>query len=323
MTTQRLGLALGAIILLASAAFGLLGLSPALADDGPVKLTIKVTDTGFDPSSIDVPAGAQVELTFVWDNANHPDDEHIIVIPGYKLESEKIDRTNKQTVLSFIANKTGSFLFKCDFECDTHDILQHGNINVVAAGAASGGAASGGTGAGSTGGSAAPSGGASLQVSQFVIDPVAGIVVNGNSVSIAAKLQSKDGKPISKADVAFYAERTFLGRKGEVPIATGKTDSAGNVYAIYHPTNSDGGTITARFEGAGLYDGTEQKVNLAGSPQFQPGAQSSPDDNLHGIKRVAPFALIGIIAFVWLVFAFLLFQAWGISRVHSEGRPSQ
>lgn len=316
MHTLRSQLALAAFIaLLAASALWLFSGAPsAVAEDGPVKITIKVTDAGFDPSSIDVPAGARVELTFVWDNPGYPSDEHIIVIPGYKLESEKIDQTNKQTVLAFIATKTGPFLFKCDSECDTHDILQHGNINVVAAGGTS-------TAAGGAAGGTSTAAGA-LEASKFVIDPVTGIVVRGNTVSIAANLQDKDGKPIPKAEVVFFADRQFLGRHGEVPVATAKTDAGGNAYAIYHPTNSDGGTIIARFEGAGLYDATEQKLNLAPSSQFQPVAESTNDDQLHGIKEFAPFVLIGVIGAVWLGFAYMLFQAWGISRVHPGGGPS-
>lgn len=277
----------------------------------PVKVTIRITDSGFDPKSVDVPMGAQVELTFVWDQPAHPDETHVITVPGYKLESEQVDRTNKQTVLAFVATKTGSFNFKCDTECDTHDYLQAGTINVVAGGAPS----AGGTGGGGTA--------ASLQASKLLVDPVTGVMVRGNSVSIAASLKSTDGKPISKAEVAFFAKRSFLGREAEVPIGTGKTDAAGNVYTIYHPTNADGGSIIARFEGGGLYDKTEVSFSLAPSTQFQPVPLGATDDDLHGIKRIAPFALIGLVGGVWLSFAFMLFQAWGISRVRPEGGPSR
>jgi plastocyanin len=301
---RRLTLIAAVLAVALSAVWVFAGTTPALADDGPVKFTIKITDAGFQPDTIDVPMNATVELTFVWDSQNHPDDQHIISVPGYKLESEKIDHINKQTVLSFVATKSGTFTFKCDFECDTHDILQHGTINVTAGGA------------GTTGSSG---GGSQLQVPKLVIDPVTGIVIKGNSVSIAAALQDKDGKPIAKAEVLFYANRTFLGRTGEVPIAVGKTDATGLAYATYHPTNSDGGKIIARFEGGGLYDKAEQTVTLAASDQFQPIPQSASDDNLHGIKKVAPYVLVIVIGLVWAAFAFMLFQAWSISRVRSGG----
>lgn len=287
---------------------------PVAADQAaPVKVTIRITDSGFDPKSVDVPMGAQVELTFVWDQPAHPDETHVITVPGYKLESEQVDRTNKQTVLAFVATKTGSFNFKCDTECDTHDYLQGGTINVVAGGTASGGSAGGGGNAATT----------SLQASKLFVDPITGVMVRGNSVSISASLKSTDGKPISKAEVAFFAKRSFLGRQAEVPIGVGKTDAGGNVYTIYHPTNSDGGSIIARFEGGGLYDKTEVSFNLAPSNQFQPKPLGATDDDLHGIKRIAPLALIGLVGAVWLSFVFMLFQAWGISRVRAEGGSSQ
>ncbi|MEP7216867.1 MAG: cupredoxin domain-containing protein [Anaerolineaceae bacterium] len=284
------------------------GIPAARADDATVKLTVRVTDTGWVPDTIEVPQGALVELTFVWDNPNHPNDEHIIVIPDYKLESDKINSVNKQTVLKFIADKAGSFNFKCDFECDTHDAFQHGTIKVVAG---SGGSA--GTGASA----------ASFQASKIVIDPVAGVAINGNSVSISATLQDKDGKPIPKAEVLFFAHRQFLGRHGDVAIAAGKTDAGGNVYATYRPTNSDGGEIILRFEGGGVFAKTEQTFNLAGSPQFEPIPAFVTDDGLHGIKGFAPFVLVAVIGSVWLAFAFMLFQAWGVSRVRSEGSQSK
>ena len=312
MRTCRTRLTLfAAVAVLAASMLALFVGAGTAAADGPVQVTVRITDAGFEPKSVDVPLGAQVELTFVWDQTAHPDDEHIIVIPGYKLESEKVDRTSKQTVLSFIASKTGPFLFKCDTECDIHDVLQAGTINVVAATTA--------------GGSTSP-GTASLQPARLVMDPMTGIVVDGNTVSIAANLQDKDGKPIAKADVSFYASRTFLGRTGEVPIGTAKTDAGGNAYAIYHPTSADGGTISVKFEGSGLYDATEQSLNLAGSDQFVAAAATKVDDDLHGIKTVAPYVFIGVIGGVWLAFAFMLFQVRAIARTNARrnaNRPNR
>ena len=298
-------LQLAAVVALAAASLWVLGGATTARADGPVQITIKITDAGFVPDTVDVPEGAQVELTFIWDSPAHPKDEHIIVVPGFKLESEKVDTNNKQTIIKFVANKSGAFNFKCDFECDTHDILQHGTINVKPAA-----------------GGAGTAGSAALTPSKIVIDPATGVLVKGNSVSIAAALQDKDGKPISKSEVAFFADRQFLGRHGEVPIFVGKTDANGNIFATYHPTNSDGGKLIARYEGAGIYDKTELAFNLAGSPQFQPIPLAGVDDNLHGIKRGAPYALVAIIASIWIAFAFMLYQAWGISRARSGGSQS-
>ena len=293
---MRLTLLIAVVAIALSALASIGSVQPALAAD-PVKITIKVTDSGFDPNSIEVPAGSQVELTFVWDSPAHPEDEHIIVIEGYKLESEKINRLNKETVVKFIADKSGSFNFKCDFECDTHDSLQHGTIKV---GGGAGGAAGGAS---------------AFQPSKLVIDPISGVLVSGNIVSIAANLQDKDGKPIAKAEILFFADRQFLGRHGEVQIAVGKTDASGNVHATYHPTDPAGGKIIARFAGVGLYDKSETTYDLAASGRFQPVPEEATSDDLHGIKGAAPLVLVSLIGSVWLAFAFMLFQAWGISHV--------
>jgi plastocyanin len=287
------------------AAFGLALLMtplPARADE-PVKLTVKVTDQGFDPAVVEVPQGAPVELTFVFANKNYPQDEHIMVGTGaVKFESDKIDSATQQTTVKFVATQPGTFGFKCNVECDAHDDLQKGEIKVKAAGGAAGAGASSG-----------------LQESKLTIDPTAGVLVKGNSVSIVAVLQDKDGKPISKADVTFYLERQFLGRKGQVEIATAKTNEGGLATAVYRPTDSAGGKITVAFAGGGLYDKTEESVQLAPSRQFEPLALAAKDDDLHGLKRVAPYALITLIGGIWLGFAFMLYLAWGISRAAPGG----
>lgn len=288
-------------VVVSSGLLALSGVRPAGAEDGPARITVKVTDAGFDPKSIEVNQGQVVELTFVWSQPAHPEDEHIMVgYNGIKFESEKIDRDHKETTVKFIATQAGTFNYKCDVECDLHDDLQKGEIKVKGAG-----------------GAAAASSG--LQQPKLLIDPVTGVVVNGNSVSIAATLQDKDGAPISKSEVRFYVERQFLGRTSEMEIGVGKTGANGVAYAIYHPTTPDAGKVIAKFAGGGLYDAAEQTINLAGSPQFQPLAAATPDDDLHGIKTFAPYALVVVIGGVWASFAFMLFEAWSVSRVTRGG----
>ena len=283
------------------------GNTPALADGTPVKITVQITDSGFQPNTVTVAEGQSVELTFVWAERSHPNDEHTINISGYNLESEQINNVTKTTVVDFVATKSGNFTYKCDFDCDIHDILQHGQLVVTAAGGS---------------GAAAGNNAAALQAAQIVFDPKTGVVVSGNTVSLAAALQGKDGKPISRAEVDFYADRTFLGRSGQVQIARATTGANGIAYAIYHPTDANGGKITARFGGGGVYDKAEQTVELAPSPQYQPIPLAATDDGLHGMKQAAHYGLVALIGLVWCAFAFMLYQAWGISRVRQGGGPS-
>jgi hypothetical protein len=301
MNTMRFRLStfFALLLVLASGLGALADSSPVFADDQPVKITVKVTDAGYVPNNIEIEQGKVVELTFVWDSPAHPLDEHIIVISGYKLESGRINSDHKETTVKFIATQSGTFAFQCDLMCDTHDLLQKGQITVKPA--AGGGAAA-------------------LQPSKLVIDPVTGVVIKGGTVSIAAQLVDKDGQPIPKAEVRFYAEQQFLGRTGLIEIGIAKTGTNGLASAVYHPTTPDAEKIVAKFAGVGLYDATEQTLQLVGSAQFGPAAGPNTDDTLHGIKGGAHLALVLVIAGVWLTFGFIAFQAWGISRVRNGGR---
>lgn len=294
-------LALITLILVMAAAWPLAAPGAAHGQAAPVKITVKLTDSGFDPSVIEVEQGKSVELTFVWSHVVYPNEEHIVVIPGYKLESDKIDSAHKEMTLKFIAAQSGTFDFKCDVECDTHDILQNGLIKVKPS---------------SGGGTAA------LQPSKLVVDPVSGVLLKGRTVSLSAALQDKDGKPIPKAEVRFYTEQKFLGQTGLVDIGMAKTGANGYAYLLYHPTTSVPRTIIAKFAGVGLYDATEQTISLAGSSQFGPQVSLDSDDSLHGLKGGARLALVFVIAGVWLTFGFLLYQALSIRRATGGGEAT-
>jgi plastocyanin len=270
------------------------------AQDGPVKVTVRVTDGGFDPSVIEVAQGKSVELTFVFAHVAYPQEEHIIVIPGYKIETAKIDAAHRETTVTFIAAQTGTFSFQCDLECDTHDSLQNGQIKVTP----------------SAGGAAVV-----LLPSKLVVDPVSGVLIEGGSVSIAATLQGEDGKPIPRAEVRFYARQEFLGQAGLVEIGVVKTLPNGYASVLYHPTTRDPRTIVAKFSGVGTYAATEKEISLIGSDQFVPRGVPATDDSLHGLKGAAHVALVVVIACVWLAFAFLGLQALGIERAGRGGGP--
>ena len=272
------------------------------AQEAPVKVTVKVTDGGFDPPVIEVEQGKSVELTFVYANVAYANEEHIMVIPGYKLESDKIDSGHRQATVKFIATQSGTFDFKCDLECDTHDALQSGLIKVKP----------------SSGGSAAK-----LEPSRLVFDPVGGVLIKGDTVSFAALLQDKEGKPIPKAEVRFYAEQEFLGKTGLVEIGVAKTLPNGYANVLYRPTTNVPRTIIAKFTGVGLFDASEQSIQLVGSDQFRPRKVSASDDTLHGLKGGARAALVLVIAGVWLAFGFMLFQVFGIRRAAAGGETTR
>jgi plastocyanin len=267
----------------------------ASAEDA-VKITVKITDNGFDPSTVEVTQGQSVELTFLWAQVAHPDDEHIIVIDGYKLESEKLDSVHKSTTLKFIATKSGTFSFACDIECDIHAVLQQGVLKVKASGSA----------------------GTTLTQSKIAIDPVADVKVTGDTISLAATLIGSDGQPIPKAELTFFVESQFAGTTGLMEVGTAQTGPAGIAQLSYHPSVQAAEKMVVKFEGLGVYDVSETTVNLPGSASFGTAAAAS-DNTLHGIKSWAHVGFVLIILGVWFAFGFILFQVWKVSRPPSGG----
>lgn len=291
----RVGLAVLATALL-------VGLSPdwatrAVADE-PLKITVRITDGGFDPGTVEIEQGKLVELTFVWAHQAKPREEHIMVLEGYKLETEKLTGEHREATLKFVATNPGTFTFKCDSECELHDALQKGVLKVKG---------------GSAGGSAA-----ALTPTKVSIEP-SGISAKSGSVTVAAFLLDSKGDPVPKAEVQFYLEETFVGAKGLVEVGVAKTGPTGLAKLVYKPTHSGKQNLTARFEGMGVYDASEQVVEIPSSRVVEPTIASDGAGRLHGIKDWAPLAFLTVIGSVWAAFAFILYQAWSVSRVRPGG----
>jgi len=273
----------------------------ALADDGPTKITVKVTDVGFDPATITVTQGASVELTFLWSQTQNTGDEHIIQISGYNLASDKIDRTNTSSTIKFIATKGGTFSFSCNIECEVHSSLQTGTLKVTA----------GGTGTA-----------AALTPTKFNVDPAAGVALQGDQVSILGTLTDKDGKPVSKADVTFLIKQQFAGTSGLMEVGTAKTGADGTAQFVYHPTTPDAESMVVRFDGQGLYDATEASVDLPASRNFTPALVEEKEDILT-FKFWGKVGFVLVIGGVWSTLLFILFQAFGVSRVKPGSLPER
>jgi plastocyanin len=285
------------MILLVAAAVGLTGLagaSPAFADDQPVKLTVKITDSGFEPNTLEVQSGQQVEVTFVWSHQAHPNEKHIIVFDGLKVETDMITKDNPQSTVKFVATTPGTFTFKCDIECDIHDSLQNGVLKVSAGP-----------------GSAA----VSLEPSSISVEP-SNVSVRGETVKVSAFLLDKDGQPIPKATVTFYAQKTFLGRSGLEEIGIAKTTATGLATLSYNPTIPDAQKLVARFEGGGIYDASEANIDVPANLLFGP-APAESHVSLHGLRSWAPVGFFGVIVAIWCAFAFMLYQAWGVRRIRA------
>lgn len=264
----------------------------ALADEA-VKIRVEVTDEGFKPEEVEVEEGKLVELTFVWAHQGHVGDEHIMVLEGYKLESEKITSENRETTLKFVANKPGTFGFRCDLECEVHDITQNGRLKV---------------GRGGTGASAA----AALTPTKLTLSPSSWVSA-GDSINLMAVVVDEKGAPVSKAEVHFALDAEFAGTKGQMAIGTAKTDVNGVAYLNYRPTLANRQQkITARFAGMGVYDKSEQAIEISQVGVPAPAYTTAPR-GLDEIWNVAPRAFAAVILGIWASFGFALYQALSIS----------
>ncbi len=289
------------ILLVAVVAVLPMASKPALADDGPTKITVKVTDAGFDPQTVSVAQGASVELTFVWAQTQNVADEHIIQLSGYNLASDKIDQANTSTTIKFIATKSGTFDFACNIECEVHSALQNGTLKVTTGGAGGGGAAA-------------------LTPTKFTVDPAAGVALQGDHVAILGTLTDKDGNPVSKADVTFLIKQQFAGTSGLMEVGTAKTGPDGIAQFVYRPTTPDAATMVVHFDGQGIYDATDASLDLPANGNFVP-ALTTPKEDILTFKFWAKVGFVLVIGGVWSTLLFILFQAFGISRVKARSLP--
>ncbi|MBI5947530.1 MAG: cupredoxin domain-containing protein [Chloroflexi bacterium] len=303
MKSRRLALASLAILLAFTVIAGVHPLAtPAVAQEA-TKITVKVTDSGLDPETIEVEQGKLVEITFIWDHKAYPNEEHIMVLEGYNVESDKIDAQHKEATIKIVANKPGTFTFKCDLECDLHDFLQNGVLKVK-------------TGSGG--------GGAALTKTKISIEPAA-ISIKDGKVTVNASLLDDKDQPIPKGDITFFINQSFAGRSGLVEIGEERTGPVGQARFVYEPTLTGTLKLTAKFEGMGIYDASELAVDIPASRAFQAEfgesvlPASGHSQELVELKDWAPAALISLIALIWAAFIFILYQAWRVSRVGDGG----
>ena len=94
---------------------------------------VQFGDTQWEPV-LEIEQGRLVELTFVFAHLDYVAEEHVMVLEGYKLEWDQIDFHNREATLQFIADQPGTFIFKCDVDCEVHDYMQRGHLKVTRGG---------------------------------------------------------------------------------------------------------------------------------------------------------------------------------------------
>ncbi|MBI4308503.1 MAG: hypothetical protein HY684_06840 [Chloroflexi bacterium] len=308
-------------ILLVALALGMMPQHVAHADD-PVKIRVELTDGGFngkgDDFTIDVEQGKLVELTFVWAHKAFLRDEHIMVLQGYKLESEKLTAEHREATFKFIADKPGTFNFKCDLDCEVHDALARGYLKV---------------GRGVSGGGAA-----ALTPTSLTVSP-SSWATDGDTVTLMATLKDAKGAPVSKAEVLFLLDAEFVGAKSKMEIGAAKTDANGVAFLEFKPTLAvERYAITARFEGMGVYGESQQAIEIQalGTPppayvmepvglgiipswaaplMLSAGGQSLAQQVA---SRWPTTALALAVLAIWAILGFILYQAFSISRARNR-----
>jgi hypothetical protein len=303
LATLVVAAALAAAAFVASLSGGL-G-AAAVHAQSPLNVTLATTDTGFDcrdgcdhvtfegawQPTISVDLGTLLQITFVWDHAGYINDEHIMVLEGYDLEWDKISATNREASLQLIADQPGEFTLKCDIECEVHDYMQHAALHV-----------------GETGGAAA-----AKTPTELTLTP-SEWVTTGDPVNLMVTLKGADEKPVPKAHVDLLVDGELGVYSGTMKIGRVETDDNGVAFLDYSPTlPSESATVRARFDGMGIYAGSEQDVVIQTVGQMPP-AYRVPEVGLTTLRSVAPKAFGATILAVWLVLGFVAFQIIGILR---------
>ena len=264
-------------------------------DAGTVKVRVEITDVGFQPQTIEVPQGRLVELTFVWAHVGYIQEEHIMVLEGYKMESDKLDREHRETTIKFVADKSGTFTFKCDAVCEIHDYLQTGQLKVSRGG--------GGT--------------VALTPTTLALTPSSWVTA-GDPVSVMAVLHDPTGGPVAKAEIQLFLDTEFAGTKGKILLARVKSDANGVAFLDYQPTTNQAlHQITGHFEGMGVYAESQQAIEL----QAIAAPASAYHQELIGLESARHWAPIGFVVgalAVWLSLGFVLYQAVGVAWVRTR-----
>lgn len=293
--TMRSVLAVAALIATGGPWIGVAQHEVHAASLEPIELTVEVSYKGFNGQPelvIEAEEGQEVNLTFVWADTAVPDNAHRISIEGYDLQTKIIDIDDPEDTLSFVADKTGSFLIECDWRCEGHkEALQNATLKV---GGGSGGAS-----------------GASYVSTSLAFGSVP-VETESGPVALNATLQDDSGEPIAGAPIRFYVSTQFAGTEGLMEIGQVETNEYGAALYEYIPTFNGEQTIIARFDGQGLYEETEESFPV--SVRNAEPAYLVPPPGLESLREWAPLGVALIVGAVWLTFLYTGFNVYRMAR---------
>jgi hypothetical protein len=291
-------------------------MAPAAMADGPVHAVLEVTDNGYNCISgcevidtsggpwdlvIDVPYGTVAEMKFIWahDLEEFPFEEHIFRLEGYNLATRTIDQNNREATLRFVADQRGTFVLKCDLDCDLHNYMQRAQVRVLH------------TGGSTTGVSYTPT---------VLAFPAPSSEVRGfDTLALVATLTDEVGTPVDRAELRFYLETEFAGVRDLVHIGSVWTDEGGAATYNFRPFTSDPQQrLVVRFNGGGVYDGTQAEIQLplTSTPEPLYVLQRTGFDELRSFTRAG---VVVLFTGIWALLGFVVLQALRIARTERSG----
>ncbi len=312
-TSGRLVLVALALVLLPAGllAFPRAGAAQALE---PVKIRVVITDNGFNDQglkfALNVEEGQLIELTFAWDQKIHLTDEHIFILEGYNLEWQPINFEHREATVRFLADKPGAFRLKCDVECEIHDQLKNGVLNVTRRGGAAVGAG------GATGATAAVD--TRPKSSLTIAAPVS--VTVGENARLSATAVDPSGAPIPGVKVHLFEATEFLGSlPQDVEVAQATTDANGIATLAYTARRSGARALKVLFDG----DVRHQPGALELQMGVNEGAATYSVTPPPGIPGVNRFFVSAIIIAVWGTMFIVALHVLAIVRAGNEADAEQ
>ena len=192
-------------------------------------IRIEVSRYGFNnlsgESRLEVVAGQEVEITFVYGDADlQYDNSHVIFITGYNIKTGTLDRENPEITVRFIADRPGEIKFMCILVCTGHDELQRGSIMILPS-------------------IRTPIAGEGDQL----LLTITGQTQSGRPLTLTAVLQDSQYKPVANASVKFFIKVDFF-VSGLMEIGEAITNDQGVATFEYIPHLAGYVLIVASYE---------------------------------------------------------------------------
>lgn len=124
--------AIAAAVLAVAIGLSLLSCAPAsragrMVDDGTREFRIVAERFQFTPAQIEVERGERVRLVFTSEDTTHG-----VAIAGYGVREIVPPRGKGETVVEFVADRPGTFTFRCAHLCGAGHAMMRGTLEVGA-----------------------------------------------------------------------------------------------------------------------------------------------------------------------------------------------